>query len=151
GMASDLESHREFRWDNDRQSWVDHKTGECICPNCGPNAGDVLKSITSHVQVGVGVSGGREKEHADDKRREEERLQHEEKWRGGLRIQMRDPEIVHDEEIIAQHKKRKEMFEKKLHGKPAPGAEEKKHLEHDIKTEEDIIRRYEADLARRGG
>jgi hypothetical protein len=36
-----------------------------------------------------------------------------------------------------------------FHGKPGP--EEKKELEHHINVEEDTIRKYEADLAKRGG
>jgi hypothetical protein len=150
-------------------------------PKSGPAATDVLKSIASHVNVDVGVSGGggedRHRHHADDRRRADEKLTRDEKRLHGdqarkeekLRTEEKhrdhgekpwtdnrvkiavNPDIEHDREIIDQHRKRKEMWEKKLHGKPAPGPEEKKHLERDIKTEEDIIRRYEEDLKRRGG
>jgi hypothetical protein len=41
------------------------------------------------------------------------------------------------------------MFARKLQGKPGP--DEKAELEHHIRTEEDTIRKYETDLARRGG
>ena len=85
----------------------------------------------------------------DDKLRTEEKSHTANDGRGGLRIKATDPEIVHDREAIDYHKKRKEMFERKLHGKPGP--EEKKELEHHINVEEDTIRKYEADLARRGG
>ena len=85
----------------------------------------------------------------DDKVRTEEKSQTANDRRGGLRIKATDPEIAHDREQLDFHKKRKEMFERELHGKPGPG--EKKELEHHINVEEDTIKKYQADLAKRGG
>jgi nitrite reductase/ring-hydroxylating ferredoxin subunit len=35
-VAMDRDSNHTFVWDDDKKAWVDFKTGECVCPKCGP-------------------------------------------------------------------------------------------------------------------
>jgi hypothetical protein len=179
GQAFDQAAGRNFFWDKDKQSWRDGKTGECICPKCseqpartaqGPNATDVLKSIASHVSVGVGVSGGggegRHHHHADDRRRADEKLTRDEKRLHGdearkaekhraeeklhddNRVKIaHDPQIQRAQEELERLQKKKAELERRH--RETKDKDEKKMLERQIKGYDTLIEHEQAKLNRR--
>ncbi len=54
--AFDPDSGRNFAWDSDKQTWIDTKTLECICPKCPPTAAQTTPTLTpSTPQIGLGT------------------------------------------------------------------------------------------------
>gem|GEM_PF-1629803 len=161
--AYDDNSGRNFFWDKDQQAWRDGKTGECICPKCaeqpkqsaqppppsGPNAGNVLKSIASHVNVGVGVSGGGGEDrhhHADDRRRADEKLRRDEKRLHGDEARKeekhRAEEKVHDNRVMIAHDPQIQRAEEELERLQKKKAElERRHRETKDKDEKKMLER----------
>ena len=54
GVGHDPDSNRDFRWNEDKKSWVDDKTGECICPKCTINQINSPTPKKPKIEVSVG-------------------------------------------------------------------------------------------------
>ena len=84
GYAYVPETHQNLAWDKEKQSWIDTKTPECICPTCEPKrtsqqptpsttdkVTDALKTIGSSISIGIGGGGSSEHRHTDRVRGED--------------------------------------------------------------------------------